>query len=124
MLSSCWLVRVLGLPSQTWVISLRSMNIWNSSWPRSRMHWRVKTRIAQYYDQTVLMLLKRIVAGPVVHIDETKARIRGATGYVWVFTNVCEVVYVYSESREADILVKVMDGFDGVLVSDFYSAYD
>jgi len=84
----------------------------------------LKTRIAQYYDQTVLMLLKRIVAGPVVHIDETKARIRGATGYVWVFTNVCEVVYVYSESREADILVKVMEGFNGVLVSDFYSAYD
>ena len=68
--------------------------------------------------------MKRIVAGPVVHVDETKARIRGTTGYVWVFTNVCEVVYLYSGSREAGILETLIDDFHGVLVSDFYCAYD
>jgi hypothetical protein len=52
------------------------------------------------------------------------ARKKGASGYVWVFTNSHEVVYQYSESREADILRRVMREFQEVLVSDFYAAYD
>ena len=43
---------------------------------------------------------------------------------MWVFTNSHEVVYLYSESREADIVSRVMKGFRGVLISDFYAAYD
>jgi hypothetical protein len=34
------------------------------------------------------------------------------------------VVYVYTPGRDGDILEKVLEGFTGVLVSDFYSAYD
>ncbi len=43
---------------------------------------------------------------------------------MWVFNNLTTVAYVYSESREAAILEDVLDGFNGVLVSDFYAAYD
>jgi len=39
-------------------------------------------------------------------------------------TNSREVVYLYSESREADTASRVLKGFRGVLISDFYAAYD
>ena len=44
--------------------------------------------------------------------------------YVWIFTNLTSVAYVYSPSREAAVLEDVLAGFDGVLVSDFYGGYD
>ena len=44
--------------------------------------------------------------------------------YVWVFTNLYEVAYVYSRSREASTAREVLRDFAGVLVSDFYSGYD
>jgi Transposase IS66 family len=43
---------------------------------------------------------------------------------MWVFANLTTVAYVYSESREATILEELLHGFKGVLVSDFYAAYD
>lgn len=59
-----------------------------------------------------------------MHADETKANVEGKSAYVWVLTNLEEVVYIYSETREADMLKKLLKDFKGVLVSDFYGAYD
>jgi hypothetical protein len=50
--------------------------------------------------------------------------IKGEARYVWVFTSMEDVAYVYSESREAGTARDVLAGFGGVLVSDFYSGYD
>ena len=44
--------------------------------------------------------------------------------YVWVLTNMTEVAYVLAESREAEIVHDLLKGFKGVLVSDFYAAYE
>src|SRR5262249_20299204 len=44
--------------------------------------------------------------------------------YIWVFANLTTVAYVYAETRESTILEELLDGFRGVLVSDFYAAYD
>lgn len=44
--------------------------------------------------------------------------------YVWVLTNMNEVAYVLAESREAEIAHTLLRDFKGVLVSDFYAAYD
>src|ERR1035437_1603565 len=63
-------------------------------------------------------------SGHLVQVDETTARIREDAGYVWAFTNLEEVVYFHSDSREAEILMSLLSGFKGVLVSDFYAAYD
>ena len=35
-----------------------------------------------------------------------------------------EVVFLYAESREGDMVHKILSGFGGVLVSDFYPVYD
>jgi hypothetical protein len=41
-----------------------------------------------------------------------------------VFTNHEEVAFVFGENREAQIAKDVLEGFQGVLVSDFYPGYD
>jgi hypothetical protein len=41
-----------------------------------------------------------------------------------VFANMEEVAYVYSETREGDLLQTMLKDFKGVLVSDFYAAYE
>jgi hypothetical protein len=63
-----------------------------------------------------------------------KVNLAGGSGYVWVFTNLEEVAFYYTnleevafyytETREAEVLQTLFGTFEGVLVSDFYRAYD
>jgi predicted RecB family nuclease len=93
--------------------------------PLSRMSVNgMKSRLAETYAATYSTILQRIAAGDLVHADETKVKIEGADRYVWVFTNMEDVAYVYSETREAVAVQEVLRDFRGVLVSDFYAAYD
>jgi predicted RecB family nuclease len=85
---------------------------------------RLKAGVAERYEDTYQALLKRIVSGKLVHADETRTNLIGKRGYVWVFTNHEEVVFVFSESRQASVAQNVLEGFQGVLVSDFYTGYD
>ena len=85
---------------------------------------KFKESAAVFYESTYQKLLEAIVAGPLVHADETKVNLGGQDGYVWVFTNLEEAVYLYSPSREADLVQRVLKDFNGVLVSDFYAAYE
>jgi hypothetical protein len=84
----------------------------------------IKARAAEYYRPTYDRLLESIRHGQLLHADETKANIQGKRTYVWVFTSLDEVVYVHSDSREADLPKNMLSEFKGVLVSDFYTAYD
>ena len=83
-----------------------------------------KFKAANYYRHTKMKILERLVNGYLIHADETRANIQGHLAYVWVLTNMKEVVYILAESREADIIQSILKGFKGVLVSDFYAAYD
>jgi hypothetical protein len=83
-----------------------------------------KDYAAKYYRQTYKHILKRLVAGQVIHADETKAKLKEETGYVWVFTNMLDVAYMYKPTREGGFLQSLLAGFSGVLVSDFYAVYD
>ncbi len=85
---------------------------------------RQKTRASEIYKCTYEKILKTIVNGKLLHADETKVSIGGKNAYVWVFTSLEEVIYYYTETREAEFLQKLLKGFRGVLVSDFYAAYD
>jgi len=84
-----------------------------------------KVLLSQYYAETYRRLLDKIVSGAIIHADETSVHLtRVGTGYVWVFTNMEEVVYMYRPSREGSFLHDLFQGFHGVLISDFYAAYD
>ncbi len=69
-------------------------------------------------------ILNDIIQSPVVHVDETFVDMRGQPAYVWVLTSLDKVYYLYRPSREGDFLKELLADFKGVLVSDFYSAYD
>ena len=83
-----------------------------------------KHDFAEFYRGTYQSVLRRIAHAPMVQVDETKVNILGATGYVWVFAAQDDVAFVYTGSRDGSILGRVLEGFRGVLVSDFYAAYD
>lgn len=84
----------------------------------------VKKSAAKQYKSTYESILRHLVSGRLLHVDETQVSIRGSTAYVWVFTNLHDVVYLYTESREGTFLREMLEEFKGVLVSDFFAAYD
>jgi len=82
-----------------------------------------KVTASKYYSTTKSQILARIVHGNLIHADETRANIKGHLAYVWVLTNLREVVYILAESREGQVVQDLLRDFHGVLVSDFYAAY-
>jgi hypothetical protein len=82
------------------------------------------TDLAEYYALTEKMLLKKILASPFVHVDETKINVRGTDHYVWVLTDGLHVLFRLTETREANMIHDILNGYGGVLISDFYSGYD
>jgi len=73
-------------------------------------------------------LLKQMRSEPVVHMDETGWRQDGQNGYAWTAdTDGPEAVryYEYNASRSHYVAQHLLgSGFRGVLVSDFYAAYN
>jgi Transposase IS66 family len=69
-------------------------------------------------------LVNRLCHGQLLHVDETKVHLRHKDGFVWVFANMEDVAYVYSDTREGNLVQTMLKDFKGVLVSDFYAAYD
>ncbi|MGP8237088.1 MAG: IS66 family transposase, partial [Limisphaerales bacterium] len=85
---------------------------------------RLKASGAEYYDETRKNILAKMVKANLIHADETRIKLHGKSAYVWVFATFHEVVYFYSETREGELVQTALDGFKGVLVSDFYAVYD
>jgi predicted RecB family nuclease len=84
----------------------------------------IKSSAATEYEPLYRSILQSIASGDLVHVDETKGVVYGGGHYVWIFTNSRTVAYVYAPTREADVLRDVLQGFSGVLISDFYGAYE
>jgi len=86
--------------------------------------YHLKGSASRFYELTRQNILARMRKGGLIHADETSVVIRRKRAYVWVFASLREVAYFYSESREGDILDTSLNGFAGVLISDFYAAYE
>lgn len=80
--------------------------------------------MANYYRETIEGIRRRLAAGSILHADETQVHFQKGKGYVWAFTNLDEVLYIYTESRDGSFLNDLFSGFTGVLISDFYAVYD
>ena len=83
-----------------------------------------KRMMALYYQRTYKQVLSNLLTGNLIHADETNVNFQIGKGYIWVLANMHNVVYVYRPNRDGDWLQELLRGFTGVLVSDFFSAYD
>jgi len=76
------------------------------------------------YQKIKLQLLR----SPVIHADETGGRENGKNGYFWNFSNERFQFLLYRKSRGSKVVKEVLgvDGedYEGVIVSDFYAAYN
>ena len=59
-----------------------------------------KTLLAKAYRRTYRDLMERILAGQVMHADETEVKLKTGRGYVWVFSSLEDVIYMYRPTRE------------------------
>jgi hypothetical protein len=84
----------------------------------------LKRRAAELYHSAYEEMKHTLLHGKLIHADETHLSTQGSNGYVWVFTSMEGVVYLWSPTREGSVAQEFLSGFSGVLVSDFYSAHD
>ena len=85
---------------------------------------KFKADTAEAYRNAYDEILKSLCTGSLLHVDETSVSVGGTNGYVWVLTSMEEVAYLYTPTREGDAIQTMLRDFKGVLVSDFYAAYD
>ncbi|MHA3771615.1 IS66 family transposase [Verrucomicrobiota bacterium sgz303538] len=81
-------------------------------------------KVADDHLRTEARLLKRLLESPFLHVDETRLNISGVQQYVWVITNGSHVILRLSESRESIAIEGILGDYAGVVISDFYGAYD
>src|SRR5207253_640288 len=61
---------------------------------------RIKPLMGAQHQATCERLKEKLRRGSLIHADETKVLVKGHSGYVWAFTNLEEVVYAYTPTRE------------------------
>jgi len=91
--------------------------------PRTTV-FRLKSRAAKFYSQTCAAMRRSLVVGRVLHIDETSICIEGEREFAWVLCNQDRVVFLRTETRNGSFLKELLEQFGGVLVTDFYAAYE
>lgn len=82
------------------------------------------TCLALEYAPTEERLLHCILKSPFIHADETKINIRGMNQLVWVLTDAKHVIFRRTETRESTLIQTLLEGYQGILISDFYGGYD
>jgi predicted RecB family nuclease len=80
--------------------------------------------LSAYYAETEQRIIEHLLLSPFLHADETPITIKGATQYVWTFTNDRYVIFRLSKTREGAIAHQFLKHYDGILISDFYTGYD
>lgn len=82
------------------------------------------SRTATEYESCEESLLQRVLQSPFIHCDETKLNIGGVDHFAWVLTDGLRFVFRLTKTREIAPIRQLLDCYEGVLVSDFYSGYD
>jgi predicted RecB family nuclease len=122
-LRSYFFYQIIGLCIPQRTVAQSFNRLFGFEMRRSTLH-NLKIKTADYYKSTKQQIFQLIVQGNLVQIDETRANIKGKSAFVWVLANHRESYYFLAESREGEIAQKLLASFKGVLVSDFYAAYD
>jgi len=82
-------------------------------------------RLAEILESWYQEIAEEVVHAGVLHADETGWRVNGRTHWLWCFTNHASTLFTIERSRAGPVVLKFLtDCFDGVLVSDFWGAYN
>lgn len=86
-----------------------------------QMWYRLQEVLYGWYEE----LQVEALASGVLHADETGWRVNGKTHWLWCFTNDRLTYYMIHQSRGSPALLEFfLEEFDGILVSDFWGAYN
>jgi predicted RecB family nuclease len=85
---------------------------------------RYKKFFSNYYKKSIERIKYKLTNGEVLYVDETPFNLKSEKGYVWVFSNLNQVFFSYKPNRDGSFLKDFLKNFKGVLVTDFYSAYN
>jgi len=82
-------------------------------------------RLARVLEPWYRQIAEEATHSAVLHADETGWRVNGQAHWLWCFANREACYYMIDRSRGSPALEKFfIDAFDGVLVTDFWAAYD
>ena len=88
--------------------------------------WDQLEKLARLLGVSYEALHRYVVGSPLVHADETRWRLLkngGKTWWVWSISRHDAVYYHLNPSRGHEVVVELLDDFDGVIMVDDYSAY-
>ncbi|OGO77465.1 MAG: hypothetical protein A3K41_14425 [Chloroflexi bacterium RIFOXYD12_FULL_57_15] len=86
---------------------------------------RADQRLAQDFAPTYTDLQKRLVQSKAVHADETGWRVGGQPAWLWVFADEILSLYTIDPHRDHAVVERILgQEYNGVLISDCFSAYD
>src|ERR1700730_16866787 len=86
--------------------------------------YQFKATLGSYYKELAKEILATVLHSNVIYIDETPVKLRKSIGYVWVISSASEVCYLFRDSREGSFLQDLLVTYEGIIVSDFFTAYD
>ena len=120
----CWCVYQSIVGKQSMLSVHRGLkDIFSLSIPTTKIY-RFKSILASYYNELSRKILATVLNANVLHIDETPVKLRKTVGYIWVISSTSEVCYLFRDSREGSFLQDLLGAYQGILVSDFFTAYD
>lgn len=85
------------------------------------MWHRLAEILAPWYEE----ISEQLNSTAVLHADETGWRVNGKTHWLWCFASRTETLFTIESSRASPVVLEfITEAFDGVLVSDFWGAYN
>ncbi|MFH2020214.1 MAG: IS66 family transposase [archaeon] len=80
-------------------------------------------KVAEEFGPEYEIMKKELKNMKSIYADETSWYINGKLTWLWVFLSEKVAIYHIQNSRGKKVPAKMLKGFKGILISDFYSAY-
>jgi len=121
-LITAWMHFALGVAVHkivTWLSSMCRMTV--STGGLTQAWKRVVAHLEPLHEQ----IWQDIRDAQILHVDETSWRVAGDTFWLWCFATKDTVLYVIDPTRGSKVVEEILgDIFGGILVTDFYAAYN
>lgn len=77
-----------------------------------------------HLEEFYLECVKKLKEAKYIHADETGLPMRGKNWWLWVVTTTFFTLFIPHASRGHEAIEKFFEDFDGVLITDFWGAYN